>query len=127
MVSLPTTPDSKPDSNAPSMAVSDEDDLPPFLEGTFYIVKEDGQTMALHFDKHTSVGWALRQAKDNPDWATSEAAPCNYNLYIDECELTSLTKKIMRVFVGYVEAGKQRVLSWEREKQGKECNDEEDA
>ena len=127
MVSLPTTPDSKPDSNAPSMEVSDEDDLPPIREGTFYIVKEDGQKMTLHFDERTSVGWALRQAIDNPDWATSEAAPCKYNLCIDECELTSLTKKIFRVFVGYVGAGKQRVLSWKREKQGKECNDEEDA
>ena len=125
MVSLPTTPDSKPDSNAPSMAVSDEDDLPPILEGTFYIVKEDGQTMTLHFDKHTSVGWALRQAKDNPDWATSEAAPCNYNLYIGEYELTKLTRKIMRAFVSYEE--EQRVLSWKRKKNGKECNDEEDA
>ena len=95
--------------------------------GTFYIVNEAGQTMTLQFDKHTSVGWALHQAKDNRAWATSQAAPCNYNLCIDECELTSLTKKIFRVFVGYVGAGKQRVLSWKREKQGKECNDEEDA
>ena len=107
------------------MEVSDEDDLPPIREGTFYIVKEDGQTMTLHFDERTSVGWALRQAKDNPDWATSEAAPCNYNLYIGECELTSLTRKIMRVFVGYAEA--EKVLSWKRKKKGKECYDEEDA
>ena len=38
-----------------------------------------------------------------------------------------MTKKIFRVFVGYVGAGKQRVLSWKRKKKGKECYDEEDA
>ena len=92
------------------MAVSDEDDLPPILEGTFYIVKEDGLKMTLHFDERTSVGWALRQAKDNPDWATSEAAPCKYNLYRGLDELTRLSVKIMEVFDGYAED--QRVLSW---------------
>ena len=125
MVSLPTTPDSKPDSNAPSMEVSGEDDLPPIREGTFYIVKEDGQKMTLHFDERTSVGWALRQAKDNPDWATSEAAPCKYNLNRGLDELTRLSVKIMEVFDGYAED--QRVLSWKRKKKGKECYDEEDA
>jgi hypothetical protein len=96
------------------MEVSSADDLPPIREGTFYIVKEDGQKMILHSDERTSVGWALRQAIDNPDWATSEAAPCNYNLYRGLHELLRLSVKIMTVSDGYAED--QRVLSWKRKK-----------
>ena len=98
MVSLPSTPDS----NAPSMTVSDEDDLPPILDGTFYIVNKDQEQMTLHFDRRTSVGWALRQAMGNPRWA-------KYSLRKGLHVLKDLSVKIFDFFDGCEED--QRTLS----------------
>ena len=111
MASLPTTPSSQTDSNAPSMQVSDEDDFPPSRDGTFYIVNMAGDKMTLKFDDLTSVGWAWRQAISNPDWAKPEAAPCEYRdaLLRGEHELTRFNVKIYDVFDGCEE--ESRILT----------------
>ena len=112
MASLPTTPSGETDSNHPSMQVSDEDDFPPNQERTFYIVNMAGDKMTLKFDDFTSVGWAWRQAVSNPDWAKSEAAPCEKRdvLFRGKHKLTRFHVKVYEIFDGYEE--ESRILTF---------------
>ena len=107
MVSLPTTPDS----NATSLGqVSDEEEFPPKVDGTFEIRLASGRTMTCRFDYITSVGWALRQALDNEAWFDPRHGPPPECILVKGIEPVKFVQtKLCDIFDGYEEG--ERVLS----------------